>query len=139
MFIKKDKLRNLLMFDHIIRVNLNRELKPVGLNDSNFFVILHLVDEPGVSQERLSQIIKIDHSSMARSIAKMVENDLIKKINDPNDGRAFLLYPTEKAKRLANKLINILDEVYNETFHKLNSKEKQHLIDLYAKANDYDE
>lgn len=133
-FREQDPMRSLLLIDRVSRHNLNRALKPYELNDSNFFFILILLDHPGISQDHLTKTMSLNHSTIARAVAKLVERGIIKKEIDQTDKRASRLYPTDKAQQLAEHLLPILDSVFDQTFKNLSATEKGQLLLLLNKA-----
>ncbi|KRN28387.1 hypothetical protein IV38_GL001387 [Lactobacillus selangorensis] len=129
-----DPLRSGLAMNRIIRRELNRRLKPFGLNDSNFFFIFILLDNPGISQDDLTKKMSLDHSTVTRAVAKLIDKGIITRSPNPNDKRASQIYPTDKAAELCQKILPIVNQIYDKLFAGLNDSEQEQLEHLLNKA-----
>ena len=91
-----------------IRV-LERRLKPLGVNNSQFFFILKLHDDPGITQDQLVRADSRHQSNVNREIAKLADMGLVDKQRLPTDGRKFVLKLTEAGEELYPKVKAALD------------------------------
>lgn len=55
------------------------------------------LQNPGVSQEKLSKLIYVHKSNVARQLNSLEEKGFVTRVPDPRDKRSLLVYPTEKA------------------------------------------
>lgn len=69
-----------------------------GLNIPRFYVLLHVSDKPGINYIELSDRLLCTKSNTTRVVRGMIQEDLITRQNDPNDGRSFQLFLTEKGR-----------------------------------------
>ncbi len=53
-----------------------------------------IADNPGISQTKLCEAIKLDKGTVAKVIIKLEEDNYITKEINPNDSRSFYIYPT---------------------------------------------
>ena len=81
-----------------------RMLEPFGLVGSQYLYILMLSLKNGASQEEISDHLKIDKTTTARSIKRLEDNGFIIRDIDTDDKRANKVYLTQKA-------IDILPEI----------------------------
>ncbi len=75
----------------------NEFLKEFGMSGGQLPFFMNIIEHPGITQEELSEIIKIDKSTTARAIKNLLKNGFVTKEVDKNDRRSYKLYPTQKA------------------------------------------
>ncbi len=113
-------------------------MKEDGIGTAEFDVI-HLVrHNPGITQTKVRETLKIDKGAAAKRVASLeTKGYLIRKPN-PDDGRSQLLYATEKAEKLKNSKAYIEAVFYEWLLAELPEKEKtafcQTLDSLYWKC-----
>jgi DNA-binding MarR family transcriptional regulator len=73
------------------------EFREIQLEKGQYILVVRICENPGISQEELSNMIKVDRTTVAKAIKKLVEKNYIEKISNENDRRAWKLYPTKKA------------------------------------------
>lgn len=78
------------------------ELTITGLAPSYVYLMLILIQEPGLSQGELSERMNLKASTMTRFIDKLVQKNLAERVQE---GRSAYIYPTEDGKNM-QKLIN---------------------------------
>lgn len=59
-----------------------------------------LLEEDGLSQNKLARLAVKDHTSISRLIDHLIKKQLVKRNTDPTDRRTKLIYVTEKGKEL---------------------------------------
>ena len=57
----------------------NEELKKYGLGNGQHVFLLYLLEHEGINQETLAHMVKIDKTTAARAIAKLVEAGYVKR------------------------------------------------------------
>ncbi len=113
-------------------------MKEDGIGTAEFDVI-HLVrHNPGITQTKVRETLKIDKGAAAKRVASLeTKGYLIRKPN-PDDGRSQLLYATEKAEKLKNSKAHIESVFYEWLLTELPPEEKaafcQTLDTLYWKC-----
>ncbi|WP_152400057.1 MarR family winged helix-turn-helix transcriptional regulator [Paenibacillus cellulositrophicus] len=115
---------------------LAKELAPYGIGGGGQHSFLKaILHRPGITQEQLTQQLKFDKATTARSIKQLEASGYIERKPDPDDRRSQLLYPTSKGKEVQPHLQEILDE-HNRilTLH-LTPEEYDQLISLLHKVS----
>ena len=79
-------------------------LSDYGLNVPRFYILLHISHKPGISYIELSDLLLCTKSNTTRVMQGMYKDGLVTRKNDPEDGRSYNLYLTEKGKELLNKV-----------------------------------
>ena len=79
-------------------------LSDYGLNVPRFYILLHISHKPGINYIELSDLLLCTKSNTTRVMQGMYKDGLVTRKNDPEDGRSYNLYLTEKGKELLNKV-----------------------------------
>lgn len=79
--------------------------------------------------------LKFDKATTARSVKQLEESGYIERRVDPKDRRSSLLYPTSKALEFAPVLQAILAEINNTLAEGLSAEEIELLVTLLQKIN----
>lgn len=100
-------------------------MKEEGIGTAEFDVI-HLVrHNPGITQKKVCETLKIDKGAAAKRVASLEHKGyLIRKVN-PEDKRSQLLYATEQAESLKNSKAHIETVFYDWLLEELSEGEKE--------------
>ncbi|MCT4638388.1 MAG: MarR family transcriptional regulator [Bacteroidales bacterium] len=71
--------------------------KITGMSPSYGYLMLLLIDEPGLSQGELSKRMNLKASTMTRFIDKLIVQGYVERVHE---GRTTFVYPTESGKEL---------------------------------------
>lgn len=74
----------------------NIEFREYDLTKGQYLYLVRICEEPGIIQEKLAEMIKVDRTTAARAIKKLELNGFIKKKDDPVNKKIKKLFPTEK-------------------------------------------
>lgn len=135
--INNDQIQGIGIISRIMRTDLNRALKPYGLNDSNYFFIFFVADHPESSQDDLTKTMFLDHSTIARSVSKLVELGYLEKKFDEKDHRTSRLFLTRKGDELRYELHEITSTIFKNIFNHLESEEREMMKQLLFKTANY--
>ena len=86
------------------------KMAPVGLKSCHTSYLMQICANPGITQDRLAQLIFINKSNVARQAAFLEEEGYIRREPSQADRRAMELYPTEKALALLPQVKTILTD-----------------------------
>lgn len=75
----------------------NDKLEQEGLNGYQHSYILKICQNPGISQEQLSQLIYVNKSNVTRQLALLEQNGFITRSPGEKDKRLMQVFPTQKA------------------------------------------
>ncbi|SMC35123.1 MarR family winged helix-turn-helix transcriptional regulator [Sporomusa malonica] len=133
--MQKDRFgKHISLIYRYSQIFFNSELKKYNLGSGQYIFLISLFKNNGISQEQLSDIVKIDKATTARAVAKLVnENYVIRKISE-NDKRAYNLYATDKAESIKNILFGILDSWNEIMLENIDRKERETLLKLIEKV-----
>ncbi|MGG4205737.1 MarR family winged helix-turn-helix transcriptional regulator [Paenibacillus jamilae] len=74
----------------------NIEFKEYDLTKGQYLYLVRICENPGIIQEKLAEMIKVDRTTASRAIKKLVINGFIEKKEDNHNQKIKKLFPTEK-------------------------------------------
>ncbi|MEC1523277.1 MarR family transcriptional regulator [Neobacillus niacini] len=94
----KEILREIGMIARALDSISNIEFKEYDLTKGQYLYLVRICENPGIIQEKLAEMIKVDRTTAARAIKKLEMNGFIEKKEDERNKKIKKLYPTEKGK-----------------------------------------
>lgn len=86
---------------HRFRQNyLGKVLEPYHIGSGQYFFLMVLAKNDGISQEELSDYIRIDKATTAKAIKKLEDEGYVMRTVDSMDKRAYRVYLTPKGVEL---------------------------------------
>lgn len=76
-------------------------MRPFGLTAAEHPFFMALLHNEGITQERLTALVGVDKSATARVVKSLEEKGILLRIQDDADRRQNLLFPTARAKAMA--------------------------------------
>lgn len=116
-----------------LRRRRNRYMEPFGLKSIHARYLIEVCQNPGISQDGLTQLLGFDKSNVARQAALLEEDGFLRR-SPGTDKRVLQLYPTEKTLELLPKLTQAMDSWEQELLQDLTSEEKAVFESLFAKV-----
>ncbi|PTU83780.1 MarR family transcriptional regulator [Staphylococcus pasteuri] len=116
----QDILRDIGIIARVLDSISNIEFKDLKLSKGQFIYLVRICENPGMIQEQLVDMLKIDRATASRSIKNLEKNNFIYKTYNENNKKNKLLYPTEKGQKLYPFIIrenNHSNEVALEGFN----------------------
>lgn len=111
----------------------NVEFKQFDLAKGQYSYLVRICENPGIIQERVAEMLKVDRTTASRSIQKLESSELICKKDAPDNKKVLLLYPTEKGLKLYN-ILKEEEEYSNQTaLMDISSEEQEELLNLLKK------
>lgn len=92
----KEILREIGMIARALDSISNIEFKEFDLTKGQYLYLVRICENPGIIQEQLIEMIKVDRSTAARAIQKLELNSFIEKKEDVHNKKIKRLFPTEK-------------------------------------------
>ncbi|MNI49070.1 putative HTH-type transcriptional regulator [compost metagenome] len=74
----------------------NIEFKHLNLTKGQYLYLVRICEHPGIIQEKLAEMIKVDRTTAVRAIQKLEQNGFVEKRDDADNKKIKKLYPTEK-------------------------------------------
>jgi len=116
------------------QVYLDKVLKEYELSSGSYPYLLILMENEGISQNKISEELGYDKAMSARTITKLMNLGYLNRKKDESDCRANMLYLTEKAKVTIPKVIEKIHELVHLITKDLNEEAKVITIDSLNKV-----
>ncbi|MFK4392658.1 DNA-binding MarR family transcriptional regulator [Peribacillus frigoritolerans] len=96
----KEILREIGMIARALDSISNIEFKEHDLTKGQYLYLVRICENPGMIQEKVAEMIKVDRTTAARAIKKLEINGFIEKKEDKHNKKIKKLFPTEKGKSI---------------------------------------
>lgn len=96
----KEILREIGMIARALDSISNIEFKEYDLTKGQYLYLVRIVENPGIIQEKLAEMIKVDRTTASRAIKKLEINGFIEKRDSPDNKRIKQLFSTEKGENI---------------------------------------
>ncbi|QUF65916.1 MarR family winged helix-turn-helix transcriptional regulator [Bacillus atrophaeus] len=96
----KEILREVGMIARALDSISNIEFKEYKLTKGQYLYLVRICENPGIIQEKLAEMIKVDRTTAARAIKKLEMNGFIEKMDDEHNKKIKKLFPTEKGENV---------------------------------------
>lgn len=113
----------------------SKKFNKFGIGTGQYLFLLNLYKRDGVTQEELTEELKLDKATTARAIKKLEDEGYVTRVKKENDKRAYKLELTERAKEIREEVYLILDEWESEVTNCLADEEAQELMYLLNKLS----
>lgn len=118
-----------------LRRHRNQYMEPFGLKSIHARYLIEVCENPGISQDGLTQLLSFDKSSVARQAALLEEQGFLQR-SPGEDKRVLRLYPTEKTLALLPGLQTAMDGWERDLLRSLTPEEESAFAALLAKIRD---
>ncbi len=96
----KEILREIGMIARALDSISNIEFKEYDLTKGQYLYLVRICENPGIIQEKVAEMIKVDRTTAARAIKKLELNGFIEKKADHYNKKIKKLFPTEKGEQV---------------------------------------
>jgi DNA-binding MarR family transcriptional regulator len=119
---------------HALRKAFDRRAVGMGVTRAQWKVLFRLERAPGMRQIELADLLDIEPITLSRIIDRLEEAELVERVADPADRRAWRLHVTAQARPLVEKLRAVADEMISEAFAGIDPKDIEITRQVLAKA-----
>ena len=103
-------------------------LADIGLFPGQEILLMQLSEKDGEPQKTLCESIGLDHSTVAKSVARLERDGLIERRKCPNDGRISQVHLTRQGREMTDRIIRIWAELERQTVEGLTTEEQAQLM-----------
>lgn len=118
----------------LMRRNFERRARAIGLTRAQWAAIAHLRRNEGCNQSTLAELLEVEPITLARLLDRMEAAGWVKRRPDPKDRRARLVFLTEKAKPLLDKLADFAADARAAAFAGMTPEEQERAIDMLIRV-----
>jgi DNA-binding MarR family transcriptional regulator len=108
-------------------------LTPIGLLPGQPKILEFLIHKEGATQKEIGQGCVLDKSTVTSLLSRMIANGLVTKETSPTDGRASLIFLTEKGRALAKQVEVIGAQVDEQAWQGISPQEQAQFIQTFQK------
>ena len=94
-------LREIGMIARALDSIANIEFKEFDLTRGQYLYLIRICENPGIIQEKLADMIKVDRTTASRAIKKLEANGFIEKRVDSANRKIKHIFPTEKGNEIS--------------------------------------
>ena len=96
----KEILREIGMIARALDSISNVEFKEYDLTKGQYLYLVRICENPGIIQEKLAEMIKVDRTTTARAIKKLEMKGFIEKKDDEQNKKIKKLFATDKGEKV---------------------------------------
>ncbi|MDB6127312.1 MAG: hypothetical protein JWM35_1208 [Verrucomicrobia bacterium] len=100
----------------LARKEFDRRVRGLRLTRAQWLFLCHLARQPGCTQSELAESLQMERITVSRQAGRLEKAGWIERQNRPKDARAYHLYLTPKAQRLALRLDGVAGRLRDEYF-----------------------
>ena len=126
--------KNIATVSKFFRQHRNQYMAPYGLKGLHARLLIDVCENPGISQDKLSQQVSIDKSNVARQVAVLEEGGYLLRKPSGEDKRVMCLYPTQKTLELLPGLQEEIDRWEDALLGPLTPEERKQLLCLLSRV-----
>jgi DNA-binding MarR family transcriptional regulator len=108
-------------------------LADIGLFPGQEILLMQLAEKDGKPQKSLCESIGLDHSTVAKSVARLERDGLIERRKCPEDGRISQVHLTSKGREMTDAIAKVWAELERETIKDLSAEEQTLLMSAARK------
>jgi MarR family transcriptional regulator for hemolysin len=121
---------------HALRRAFDRRASTLGVTRAQWKVLFRLSRTPGLRQVELADILDVEPITLCRIVDRLEEAQLVRRLRDPADRRAWRLEVTAEAQPLVAKLHGLAEELMGEAFAGLSPNELEVMRTKLAKIRE---
>lgn len=117
----------------MMRKEIDARMAPLGLTRSQWWVLAHLYREDGITQTRLAEVLEVGLVTLSGLLTRLQEKCLVRRREDPSDGRAKLVYATRRARTVFTTLEPDAEALRRQVFQGFSQREHDQVLDLLTR------
>ena len=116
-------------------MKMNQEASNYGLDNNLFLLLIRIVENEGMTQSQLAEMVQIDKTTLSRSLQKLEDRGLIIKKTKAQNKKFKELYPSSQALKLYDQLIGFENSYVSQALQQLTSSELFQLQNILSKIS----
>jgi len=125
-------LREIGMIARCLSTISDIEFKDLNLAKGQYLYLVRIYENPGIIQEKLASLLKVDRTTTAKSVKKLIETGYIKKVKQEENKKEFKLFCTQKGESTYSLLKKEEDYTASMSQSELSQKDKKHLLEMLS-------
>jgi DNA-binding MarR family transcriptional regulator len=116
---------------------IKKSLEPYNISHSQFVIMALLLwlkeHKYETTQTLIANWSKLDKMTVSKSLKKLIDQDLICRVEHKTDTRAKSISLTSKGNKLIHRLVPIVEKNDSEFFSKVSKRDEKLLIQIFNK------
>ncbi len=125
-------LREIGMIARCLSTISDIEFKDLNLAKGQYLYLVRIYENPGIIQEKLASLLKVDRTTTAKSVKKLIEEGYIKKVKTQENKKEFKLFCTNKGEDIYSLLKKEEEYTASMSQSKLSQKDKKYLLEMLS-------
>ena len=130
----RELIKWLSIADRFTKINLDKNLADLNINNSQYFYILKICENPGITQDKLQSFIHVNPSNITRALNQLEKTGFLFRSANQEDKRTFHLFPTEQAKKVYAAILDAIQQSCESLTYGFTEQEKQQFLSLLKKS-----
>lgn len=122
---------------NVIQGDLTQTLKPFELRMLTFTALVFIVDNPGLSQSQLAQVMDIERPNLVIIIDELEQRRLIARNRVQTDRRMYALTATMSGQRLCKKALEAVRKHESQLLNGLDAATTRQLISTLSMLHEH--
>lgn len=110
-----------------------RDFKNFGITYGNYVTLSIIYEHPGITQAKLAEFNHKDKNVIVQTLDKLEKNQLVNRIRDKKDRRAYTLQITQKGEEIIQHSQKIVANGEKTLLQNLTKEEQQQFIMILDK------
>jgi len=129
----REILREVGMITRCFESIANIEFKEYNLSKNQYIYLTRICENPGMIQERIADLLKVDRSTASRAIEKLKRAGFVEKVIYDENKKNVRLYPSERGLEIFSLLEK--EEAYSNevALSGLSPEEQKMMLELLTK------
>ena len=99
------------------------QFQKYGLTRGQHSFLTRIHENPGINQENLSFLLKVDRSTTAKALKKLIEKGYVQKVHPQNNKRSWILFITDEGAILNEKMEAAVNVPLQQLYQGLSDRE----------------
>lgn len=134
--LEREILREIGTITRCINSISDIKYKNINLQKGQFIFLIRVCENPGINQRDLSKLLKVDKTTTAKAIQKLINVGYIERKEEPSDKRMWRLYPLQKALDAYDYITKEENRVNEDYYNNFNNEEKKLVYNLLKKLRE---
>jgi len=115
------------------QIYVGEKLQTYNIGSGQYPVLLVLSSKDYSSQQEISNILNVDKATSGRAIRKLVDAGYVERKQNPEDGRVYNVFLTEKGREIVPIIRKILSQWTGVLLSNFTQEEKELVMQLLEK------
>ena len=114
----------------LMRKAFDQHMEPLGVTRSQWWVLVHLYREDGITQRELANILDLGKVALSGLLDRLESKGWVERRSDPNDKRAKRVFLTEQASGITEEMMGNARVVMDSVTFDMSEDEQDQLANL---------